>query len=78
MFYLLAFLKGGRPERAFQVLQILTENAVDEQRFQDAGYYYWLLSRQYLDIASNEYVIWFIFNKSFFFLNSYISNLIIK
>lgn len=45
---------GGQPERAFQVLQILTENAVDEQRFQDASYYYWLLSRQYLTIASNR------------------------
>ncbi|XP_027848854.1 intraflagellar transport protein 122 homolog [Aphis gossypii] len=49
-----AFLKGGRPERAFQVLQMLTENAVDEQRFQDAGHYYWLLSRQFLNIASNS------------------------
>jgi len=33
---------------------MLTENAVDEQRFQDAGHYYWLLSRQYLNIASNR------------------------
>lgn len=52
--FFLAFLKGGRPERAFQVLQMLTENAVDEQRFQDAGHYYWLLSRQFLNIASNR------------------------
>ncbi|XP_050423327.1 intraflagellar transport protein 122 homolog [Adelges cooleyi] len=48
-----AFMKGGRPERAFKVLEILTENAVDEQRFQEASYYYWLLSRQCLNIASN-------------------------
>lgn len=45
---------GGQPERAFEVLHILTENAVDEKRFQDAGYYYWLLSRQYLNIALNR------------------------
>lgn len=54
IFLFLAFLKGGRPERAFKVLQILTENAVNEQRYQDAGYYYWLLSRQYLNLASNR------------------------
>ncbi|XP_050537912.1 intraflagellar transport protein 122 homolog [Daktulosphaira vitifoliae] len=49
-----AFLKGGQPERAFKVLEILTENAVDELRFHDASYYYWLLSRQCLNIASNS------------------------
>lgn len=46
-----AFHKAGRPEEAFRVLHQLTENAVHESRFQDAGFYYWVLSRQCLDIA---------------------------
>nr|CAD7412925.1 unnamed protein product [Timema cristinae] len=47
-----AFHKAGRPEEAFRVLQQLTENAVNESRFQDAAYYYWVLSLQCLDLAN--------------------------
>ena len=36
---------------ALNVLEQLTENAVNESRFNDAGYYYWMLSMQCLDIA---------------------------
>lgn len=61
---------------------MLTENAVDEQRFQDAGYYYWLLSRQYLNIASDGFVYFyyifvisltklFYFNKIFIIFHLY-------
>jgi intraflagellar transport protein 122 len=49
-----AFHKAGRPEEAFQVLHQLTVNAVNESRFEDAGYYYWILARQCLDIANQE------------------------
>lgn len=30
---------------------MLTENAIEEGRFDDAGYYHWILSRQFLDLA---------------------------
>lgn len=46
-----AFHKAGCLDEASKVLQILTKNAVNESRFQDAGYYYWVLSKQCLDIA---------------------------
>nr|CAD7413784.1 unnamed protein product [Timema poppensis] len=49
-----AFHKAGRPEEAFRVLQQLTENAVNESRFQDAAYYYWVLSLQCLDLANQS------------------------
>ncbi|KAL3283924.1 hypothetical protein HHI36_018092 [Cryptolaemus montrouzieri] len=49
-----AFYKAGRPDEAFNVLQQLTENAVSEYRFNDAGYYYWILSRQCLDLAKDN------------------------
>lgn len=50
----LAFHKAGKPEEAFNVLSQLTENAVSECRFDDAGYYYWILSRQCLDLAGDR------------------------
>lgn len=37
-----------------KVLEQLTHNAVVENRFSDAGYYYWMLSMQCLDIARGE------------------------
>ncbi|XP_045581276.1 intraflagellar transport protein 122 homolog [Procambarus clarkii] len=49
-----AFHKAGRPEEAFRVLEQLTMNAVNENRFDDAGYYFWMLSMQCLDIAAEE------------------------
>ncbi|KDR19634.1 hypothetical protein L798_06155, partial [Zootermopsis nevadensis] len=49
-----AFHKAGRPDEAFRVLHQLTLNAVSESRFQDAGYYHWVLARQCLDIANQN------------------------
>lgn len=36
------------------MLEQLTHNAVVESRFNDAGYYYWMLSMQCLDIAQGK------------------------
>ena len=47
-----AFHKAGLQEQAVRVLEQLTHNAVVESRFNDAGYYFWKLSMQCLDIAS--------------------------
>ena len=49
-----AFHKAGRPDEAFRVLNELTINAVNECRFDDASYYYWILSNQYVDLANEE------------------------
>lgn len=49
-----AFHMAGRITDALRVLEQLTENAVNESRFNDAGYYYWMLSMQCLDIARAE------------------------
>ncbi|XP_049859178.1 intraflagellar transport protein 122 homolog [Schistocerca gregaria] len=49
-----AFHKAGRPEEAFRVLHQLILNAVNESRFQDAGYYHWILAHQCLDIARSD------------------------
>lgn len=50
----LAFHKAGRQQEAVKVLEQLTHNAVVENRFHDAAYYYWMLSMQCLDIAQGE------------------------
>ena len=42
---------------ALNVLEQLTENAVNESRFNDAGYYYWMLSMQCLDIAGISLIL---------------------
>eukprot|EP00052_Salpingoeca_macrocollata_P008243 m.65502 g.65502 ORF g.65502 m.65502 type:complete len:1216 (+) comp16496_c0_seq1:48-3695(+) len=39
-----AFRDAGMEEKAIEVLEVLTHNAVVEKRFNDAGYYYWQLS----------------------------------
>uniref|UniRef100_A0A8D0AK12 Intraflagellar transport protein 122 homolog n=1 Tax=Sander lucioperca TaxID=283035 RepID=A0A8D0AK12_SANLU len=49
-----AFHKAGRQNEAVKVLEQLTQNAVVENRFNDAGYYYWMLSMQCLDIARDQ------------------------
>ncbi|XP_072569249.1 intraflagellar transport protein 122 homolog [Paramormyrops kingsleyae] len=46
-----AFHKAGWQDEAVKVLEQLTHNAVVESRFNDAAYYYWMLSMQCLDIA---------------------------
>jgi len=43
-------------EEAVKVLEQLTVNAVVENRFDDAGYYFWKLAMQCLDIARREYL----------------------
>uniref|UniRef100_A0A669DB33 Intraflagellar transport protein 122 homolog n=1 Tax=Oreochromis niloticus TaxID=8128 RepID=A0A669DB33_ORENI len=49
-----AFHKAGLQNEAVKVLEQLTQNAVVENRFNDAGYYYWMLSMQCLDIAKGK------------------------
>ncbi|XP_020836758.1 intraflagellar transport protein 122 homolog isoform X5 [Phascolarctos cinereus] len=49
-----AFHKAGRQGEAVKVLEQLTHNAVVESRFNDAAYYYWMLSMQCLDIAQAD------------------------
>ncbi|BFZ08413.1 hypothetical protein BsWGS_11452 [Bradybaena similaris] len=49
-----AFHKAGLQAEAVKVLEQLTHNAVAESRFDDAGYYFWKLSIQCLDIAREE------------------------
>nr|XP_055115105.1 intraflagellar transport protein 122 homolog isoform X12 [Symphalangus syndactylus] len=49
-----AFHKAGRQREVVQVLEQLTNNAVAESRFNDAAYYYWMLSMQCLDIAQAD------------------------
>ena len=51
MCFLTAFHKAGRQDDAVKVLEQLTHNAVKESRFHDAGYYFWMLSMQCLEIA---------------------------
>ncbi|KAK0399989.1 hypothetical protein QR680_003303 [Steinernema hermaphroditum] len=42
-----AYSKAGHEAEALKVLQQLTENSLTENRFKDAGYYYWKLSMEY-------------------------------
>uniref|UniRef100_A0A146KPJ0 Intraflagellar transport protein 122 homolog n=3 Tax=Lygus hesperus TaxID=30085 RepID=A0A146KPJ0_LYGHE len=47
-----AYHKAGHPEEAFRVIRQLTENAITENRFNDASYYYWLLANQALQMVA--------------------------
>jgi intraflagellar transport protein 122 len=49
-----AFNDAGFKKEAIKVLEELTFNAVVESRFNDASYYYFLLSKEYLQIASGN------------------------
>ena len=51
---LVAFHEAGMQDEAVHVLEQLTENAVSENRFHDAGYYYWKLSMQCLQLAAGS------------------------
>ncbi|RWS21703.1 intraflagellar transport protein 122-like protein, partial [Leptotrombidium deliense] len=44
-----AFHKAGKVNEALRVLLQLTNNAINERRFNDAAYYNWILSMQCLD-----------------------------
>ncbi|XP_004870514.1 intraflagellar transport protein 122 homolog isoform X2 [Heterocephalus glaber] len=48
-----AFHKAGWQGEAVRVLEQLMHNAVAENRFSDAAYYYWMLSMQCLEIAQD-------------------------
>lgn len=54
LFLFAAFHKAGLQGEAVKVLEQLTHNAVIESRFNDAGYYFWKLSMQCLDIARGQ------------------------
>lgn len=58
-FFSLAFHEAGLEEEAVKVLEQLTRNAVTENRFNDASYYYWKLSMQCFDIAQRNYFLLF-------------------
>ncbi|PRP80717.1 hypothetical protein PROFUN_11590 [Planoprotostelium fungivorum] len=49
-----AFMKAEQPEAASQVLEELTSNAVLENRYEDASYYFWLLSQEYLKLIKGR------------------------
>ncbi|XP_064632482.1 intraflagellar transport protein 122 homolog isoform X2 [Lineus longissimus] len=49
-----AFHKAGMQDEAVKVLEQLTHNAVWESRFNDAGYYFWKLSMQCLELATEK------------------------
>jgi intraflagellar transport protein 122 len=49
-----AFHKAGKPEASSKVLEQLTHNAVIENRFEDAAYYFWLLSKEYLRLVTHN------------------------
>ena len=50
----LYFRKAGRLDLALDVMQKLAENAVEEDRFHDAGFYYYTISREYLNGIPGE------------------------
>ncbi|XP_062523005.1 intraflagellar transport protein 122 homolog [Corticium candelabrum] len=49
-----AFHQAGRSGHASHVLEQLLQNAVNEKRFGDASYYYWVLAKQCLDNAHEQ------------------------
>mmetsp|Transcript_12222 Transcript_12222/g.20266 ORF Transcript_12222/g.20266 Transcript_12222/m.20266 type:complete len:1132 (-) Transcript_12222:126-3521(-) len=49
-----AFQEAGRPDQSLFLLQQLIHNAITENRYQDAGYYYWLLAQEHLKMACEE------------------------
>lgn len=42
-----AYTKAGKPEESMRMLEALTQCAIIERRFKDAGYYFFLLSEEY-------------------------------
>ena len=48
-----AYKKAGRPDLSRKILQQLTHNAVVERRYQDAGYYFWILAQENLKMVGD-------------------------
>lgn len=46
----LAYTQGGYPRQATQILERLTHNAVTENRFSDAAFYYYQLAMEALKV----------------------------
>jgi len=44
---------GKRPELSMRIIEKLCKNAIVEQRFKDAAYFYWLLSLETLQLVKN-------------------------
>ena len=42
-----AYKKAGRPDKSNRMLESLTHSAVVEMRYEDAAFYFWLLSKEY-------------------------------
>ncbi|KAL5515597.1 hypothetical protein EMCRGX_G000787 [Ephydatia muelleri] len=49
-----ALNKAGRQNEAIHLLEQLAENAIKESRFDDAGFYYWMLTKSALESARKE------------------------
>ncbi|KAJ3121339.1 hypothetical protein HK098_003779, partial [Nowakowskiella sp. JEL0407] len=50
----LYYRKSGHAEKSFQVLEQLLRNSVSEQRFDDAGYYYWLKAQEFYESLPDD------------------------
>lgn len=46
-----AYKKAGRPDLSLRIIEFLTQNAINEKRYQDAAQYYWLLSTESLKLV---------------------------
>jgi len=49
----LAYKNAGRPDQATYMLEQLTHNAVVENRFNDASYYFWILAKECFEEVTN-------------------------
>jgi intraflagellar transport protein 122 len=50
-----AYQQAGRPDRSIKMLNQLTHNAVIENRFKDAAYYYWRLGMETAKLIKSPY-----------------------
>ena len=48
------YIKAGRPEEAIRVLRRLCETSVVHQQFNDAAYYFFTLSKEYLEVIPKD------------------------
>lgn len=47
----IAYLKGGRPDLSTRLLERLAANAVTENRFDDASYYFYQLAMEAMEVC---------------------------